>query len=207
MHEWQGVLDNVLATVSPVSGGDTQWAVIGSVATALHGCGVEPGDIDLLAKRPAGVYRFAELMTPFTPDRGDDGDDHANWHSSLAQPVDAGPDEYGFYWYFARWFIDGVKLEIAHIVGPELGDDEPQGIWEAGPAVWAHIREVPFGAWAVPLVPLEVQLATNWGRGREERAQAIAAVLQRDGYDHELLARALSREQLERFMQLEVLAV
>jgi hypothetical protein len=73
------------------------------------------------------------------------------------------------------------------------------GIWEAGPEIWPHIRKVPFAGRLVPVVPLEIQIQTSFGRGLEERTAEMVAVLQQSSYDRELLQKALKREYLDAF--------
>ena len=195
MSSWQSVLEKVASLAEPaLERPETRWTVVGSVATALQGCEVVPRDIDLLAMEPAGVFRFVELMAPYTPARCENLQSHDDWHSSQEEPVSEGPDDYGFYWYFARWFIDSVKVEIAHLVGPEgmKTSAEGMGIWEAGPEIWSHIRRVSFRGHQVPVVPLEIQLEMSLRRGLDERVAAILSVLRREGYDEALVQQALS---------------
>jgi hypothetical protein len=206
MASWESVLEEVVAVASPsLECAETRWAVLGSVATALQGCSVTPRDIDILAVEPAGVFRFVELMAAYTPARCENLKSHDDWHSSQAEPVSEGPDDYGFYWYFTRWVIDGVKVEVAHIVGPEgqKTSEEGAGIWEAGPEIWPHIHKVPFREYQVPVVPLEIQLETSLQRGLDQRVAEIQSVLRREGYDEALVKRALSaghREMLEKLL-------
>jgi len=163
---WQSVLEEVLALAAPaLQSAETRWAVVGSVATALQGCQIAPNDIDILTLKPEGVQHFAKLMAAYTPQNAPPPENHTEWHSSLAEPVSAGPDDYGYYWYFARWIIAGVKVEVAHIIGPPITLPTSQtgaGMWEAGPEIWAHIREVNFRGYLTPVVPLEIQLQTTW---------------------------------------------
>jgi hypothetical protein len=149
---------------------------------------------------PTGVFRFAELMATRTPSRRGPSLSHDDWHSTREEPVSEGPDDYGFYWYFARWAIDGVKVEIAHIIAPEESktSEEGAGIWEAGPEIWPHIRHVPFRGHEVPMVPLEIQLETNLRRGLDERVAEIVSLFQRHGYDRALVEKALSEPHFDR---------
>lgn len=192
---WRSALEKVVALAAPaLEQEETRWALIGSVALALQGCQIVPRDIDILALTPAGVYRFAEAMAPYTPPNCEYPLGHGRWRSSEALPVSTGPDEVGFYWHFGRWDVEGQQVEIAHIVAPEGSEtsEEGAGIWEAGPEIWSHIRQVPFAGGRVPVVPLEIQLETNLQRGMEERVAEVVGVLRRDGYDAALLDRSLS---------------
>lgn len=202
---WERALNTVLRVAPPLLGGEEdRCAVIGSVASALQGCQVSPRDLDLLAIRPAEVTRFAELMWAYTPKHVDHPTDHADWLSSQETPLSIGPDDCGFVWHFGRWMVDGVKVEMAHIV-PPAGmpmSADGAGIWEAGPEIWPHIRMVPFGGRRVPVVPLEIQLGTCFSRGLEERVAAIVAVFREGGYDRKLLEMALSRGHMAAFESL-----
>lgn len=204
MESWLSVLKNILCLAEPLLVlPETQWVIVGSAATALQGADVVPGDIDILAQKPVGVFKFAELMAPYMPQHIAVSPDHDGWRSSKEQPVSEGPDEFGFYWTFARWFVDDVKVEVAHIEGPDAVDvlQSGGGIWEAGPEMWPHICHVSFQGYQVPVVPLEIQLETCLQRGLEKRADAILNVFQREGYEAALLERALRREHLEWFKQ------
>lgn len=197
MDKWRQVLESLMPWIArAMTGAETRWAIIGSAATALQGCRVVPRDIDFLAAQPEGVQRFAELMAPHTPERCEHAPDHADWHSSRERPLSVGPDEYGFFWHFARWVVDGVKVEIAHIAAPEgfATSKSGEGIWEAGSEIWPHLRTVRVGGYALLAVPLEIQVGTCLRRGLEERAAAIVAVMHRDGYDADLVRQALRQE-------------
>ncbi len=204
-RSWQAVLEEIFVLAAPaLKVEETRWVVVGSAATALQGCRVTPKDIDILTLQPAGVYRFAEVMVPYTPASPMPTADHEEWHSSLEEPVSVGPDDYGYTWYFCRWTIAGVKVEVAHIVGPPTAQPaQPgSGMWEAGPEIWAHIREVDFRGHRVPVVPLEIQLQTNLGRGLAQRVEEIVTVLRREGYDRALAECALSMAHWEAFRRM-----
>lgn len=202
---WEPVLETVLDIVyRPLKEEGIRWCILGSVASALQGCRVRPGDIDFLAFEPAGVYRFAELLTDYMPPRCGEPVGAERWCSSVEKPVSVGPDSYGFVWHFARWFIDGFKVEVAHIAAPEdfPTSRDGAGIWEAGPEVWPHLRQVPFGGYSLPVMPLEIQLQTNLGRGLADRAGEIVTIFARRGYDAVLLQRSLIRAHREVFERL-----
>ena len=202
MMDWQRVLEDVLGRVHPLLGQDeSRWVVVGSVATVLQGCELTPGDIDVLAYRPEGVQRFAERMAACTPPRCEHGTDHEDWYSSQEHLLSVGPDDYGFYWHFGRWFIEGVKVEIAHLTPPEGFplSESGAGIWEGGAEIWPHVREVDFAGYRVPVVPLEIQLETSLGRGLEARVAEIVRVLRARGYDRDLIERSLRAKHQERF--------
>jgi hypothetical protein len=199
---WPRALEIVLQVIDePLRREQLRWAVIGSVASTLQGCHFEPGDIDILANAPETVQRIAEVMRPHTPLKPIAPPGNENWLSSQELPVNVGPDPSGAVWHFARWLIDGVKIEVAHIQAPKgfATAADGAGIWEAGPEIWPHIRFVNFANFSVPVVPLEIQLQTNLGRGRTERCREIQRVLEENAYDRELLKKSLARANWEAF--------
>ena len=203
---WQSVLTTVITTAAPALEEEhTRWAIIGSVATALQGCRVSPRDIDILAMNPEGVFRFAEMMVDYTPARCEVQEDHNAWYSSEQELLREGPDDFGYVWTFARWIIDGLKVEVAHIVGPEGGGPTAPGagIWEAGPEIWPHVREVCYRGHPVPVVPLEIQLETCLRRGLEPRVSEIVRALLRGGYNNGLIELGLNKDHLDQFRRLE----
>ncbi len=195
---WRPILKQVLAVVyDSLERDKVRWTILGSTATALQGCRVVPNDIDILTFSPDGVYSFAELMSVYTPPKCDyePGDD--NWRSSKELAVSADT------WHFGRWYVDGFKVEVAHIAASEgYSSDGGTGIWEAGPEVWPHIRSVPFAGYQVPVVPLEIQLQTNFDRGLDDRINEIIIIFQNNGYNSALIQKCLATKHQEAFRNL-----
>ena len=195
---WRSALEQVLEVVyDSLERDGVRWAIVGSVATALQGCQIVPNDIDVLTFNPDGVYSFAELMSIYTPSKCDyePGDD--NWRSSKELAVAADT------WHFGRWYVDGFKVEVAHIATSEgYLSDGGAGIWEAGPEIWPHIRGVPFAGYQVPVVPLEIQLQTNLDRGLEDRVNEMIAIFQKNGYERALIQKCLATRHQEAFRNL-----
>lgn len=205
MERWKQTLQCLIPKLCPaLDDPETRWALIGSAATAVHGCPVTPKDLDFLAETAQGVHRFVALLAKFMPATCPHGVDHPDWVSSVAHPISQGPDEYGFSWHFARWRIQGFKVEVAHIAPPQgfRTSDDGAGIWEAGPEIWPHIVTVSLGPRSIPVVPLELQLGTSLQRGLEDRVAAIIHVLRHRAPDMDLLLRALTPDQLARFRAL-----
>jgi hypothetical protein len=197
---WPAALEQVLQLIDePLAGEGVQWAVIGSAASALQGCRVEPNDLDLLAARPDGVYRFAELMAAHTPATCAYPPAHTNWHSSAALPVRVGSGPAGFRRTIGRWYVAGFKVEMAHLAAeaekPPFSNKG--GILEFGPEIWPFVRRVSFAGYRVPVAPLEIQIESLLSRGLSERVEAVARVFREKGYDRALLQRSLSHEHLE----------
>jgi hypothetical protein len=203
---WEAALQVMLESCAEALENEgVSWAIVGSVASALQGCRVTPGDIDFLVKKPEDIVRFTRLMAAYVPERCDySPEDADNWHSSRKLPVHSGPDDYGFTWHFARWVVEGTKLEAAHIEPPEgfPGSDQGGGIWEAGPELWGHVKTIPFAGYEAPVAPLEIQLGTNMLRGLQDRVREIVAIFQARGYDRALVDRALRPSHLETFEEL-----
>ena len=200
---WQDTLRTFLElTYDTLEKEGLAWAVVGSTATALQGCRVQPHDLDLLARDPRSVFRCAELLAPFAAVEST-GD---FFLSTRTVPVFVGPMG-GMDWHFARWMIAGLYVEVAHIAAPEGHDGFHDGIvWECGPAIWPHVRREAFADYSVPVVPLEIQVGTSLGRGQTkhgedpmDRVREIARVFRASGYDRALLEWALSPAHLARF--------
>jgi hypothetical protein len=196
--DWQQTLQRVLNLIAtPLDREQVRWALIGSAATALQGCTVQPNDLDFLTQTPAGTYRFAELLAAEMPPTCPDPESELGWYSSQAEPVRAGPDPYGYSWTFTRWYLDGCKVEAAHIVPP--ADAQPRrGIWEAGPDIWPYVRTVSRHGYTVPVVPLEIQLGTSLQRRLIARTRVIVQTLGTQGFDEPLLRQCLSPAQWKR---------
>jgi hypothetical protein len=132
-------------------------------------------------------------MPPTCPDP----EGELGWYSSQVEPVRNGPDAYGYTWTFARWYLDGCKVEAAHITPPAHAPAQ-RGIWEAGPDIWAHVQAVRWQGYIVPVAPLEIQLGTNLQRSLAERVEVIVQVLGAQGFDEPLLRQCLSPAQWKR---------
>jgi hypothetical protein len=179
-----------------------EWCLIGSAATALQGIDVAPRDLDMLARRPEIVFRFAELMADFAPDTNPYPDDMERWLSSAEKPVKVDePNLEEFVWHFGRWVVDGFEVEVAHIV-PPAGMRFDDGMWEAGPKIWNHVKHAKLGNWDIPVVPLEIQLQTNLGRKLDSRVENIVRRFRENGHDRELLGSALSEANRKRLEEL-----
>jgi hypothetical protein len=170
--------------------------LVGSGATALQGCEVTPGDLDLLFLEPKGVDVFARLMTPFAlrSCSAEPGTD--SWVSTKDAPILDSKDPADFQWRWGRWNVEGFKVEGANIRAPDGVQGAEPGIWENGPRMWPLSCFVEFGPWKVRVPPLEVQLATSARRGLIERSEAIVQTLRHAGTDERLLNEALSGDDL-----------
>ncbi|MFW9924703.1 MAG: hypothetical protein ACFFDW_15590 [Candidatus Thorarchaeota archaeon] len=204
-NDWKKVLQIFLEkTFEPLKEKKYQWLVIGSVASVLQKCDLVPNDIDIIVKEPKIVHFVALLLEEYSIEKskGSPFSDEEIWLSSKKEPVYIGLDQWGFQWVFTRWLIEGMYVEVAHIEPPKGYLEKFDGIWEAGPESWSYIREKPFGKYLVPVIPLEIQLETNFGRGFDERINKIIEIFKDQGYDKFLIDLALNKQHRIKFNQL-----
>lgn len=112
-----------LATVAEhLNGNRIEWMLLGSAATALRGAAIVPGDIDIAILAADDVTRAATVLpTPDAPPERVESDERVptDWISTAAEPT-LHFGHAGERWTFGRWFIDGVKVELAHIDAPAV---------------------------------------------------------------------------------------
>ncbi|WP_127583542.1 hypothetical protein [Paenibacillus koleovorans] len=199
MHSWEKALMEVceLSSTSP----DLEWILVGSVGSVLQGCDMTPGDVDIYVRHHADVERFARILEGYSLQRKYEGPLGNDWLSSIEQPVFTQTFGSGFTWTKGCWLIEGFKVEVVHISDSAGIPDSlsGEGIWEGGRFIWSYCKLVKCGAFSIPAVPLEIQLESNLRRKRMERVQSIVAALKQNGYDADLLNKALSTENLNYF--------
>lgn len=159
--------------------------LVGSAATALRGVELDPGDLDVLVRRSQDVARVAALM----PARShDDGElDPGKFVSSKTRPTitfDSGS------WVFGRWLLADVTVEVASISVPE--SERYQLIETLGDPVWLEREQIDVEGAQIPIVPLELQIATMVSRGQSARLDRVVDASDALQLDAELLSRALS---------------
>lgn len=176
MTDWRTALQHFARLAATAS---AEWMLVGSAASAVHGVELSPGDIDVLARTANDVVKLAAVL-PSLDMPGQLDVDPQTFVSTTEQPVIT----FGG-WTFGRWFLDGDTVELAHIAGVY------GRLTESGGEVWGQRRLVRWRGNLLPIVPLEVQLATMLGRGLDECSQAAAECLRRNGYDERLLHRAV----------------
>ncbi|MEK5436124.1 hypothetical protein BSK65_12815 [Paenibacillus odorifer] len=202
MNSWEIALSKVCELYfSSEVNSKLEWILVGSVGSVLQGCEMTPGDVDIYTKNKEGIAQFAELLKEYSLLDKCEFPHGENWLSSLEEPTYTQTFSSGFSWTKGSWIIDGFKVEVVHIsnsVGiPDSMDGD--GIWEGGQFIWNHFRNVTIGRYTIPTVPLEIQLESNLRRQRSDRTQAIITALQKYGYDHELIEKALSKKHLPYF--------
>jgi hypothetical protein len=178
-----------------LNGDGIEWMLLGSAATALRGVAIVPGDIDIAVLTADDVIRAARVLpTPevlgavrsggFVP---------ADWISTVAEPVLQFGDA-GERWTFGRWYVEGVKVELAHIDAPAVA---ALMIEARSPLVWQERETLSCHGQAIPTVPIEVQLATMVSRQQDARIEATVAAIDPTRFDVSLLRRAISDKQSE----------
>lgn len=198
-NSWGQVLKRVWDLVIPeCNEKGFEILLVGSGSTFLQGCTVQPNDIDLLALTPEAVECVAELLQGYEVEESP-SQEIDNWLSSKVLRVLAIDGENGSEkWRMGRWIIEGIKVEVAYLesVSSVQRSRQQDYIWENGPDMYPHIKEVHYQGSAINVIPLELQLGTNIFRGLEERVMAIIRVMRESGYDRELLTKALTPDQL-----------
>lgn len=167
--------------------------VLGSAATALRGAAIVPGDIDIAILAADDVTRAAAVLpTPDAPERVESDElVPTDWISTVAEPT-LHFGHVGERWTFGRWFIDGVKVELAHIDAPAVVG---LMIETRAPLVWHERETLNCHPQPVPTVPVEVQLATMIARQQDARIDATIAAIDMILLNVPLLRRAISDKQ------------
>ena len=185
-----------LASVAEqLNGNRIEWMLLGSAATALRGAAIVPGDIDIALLTADDVTRAASVLpTPDAP-KPVESDElvPSDWISTAAEPT-LRFGHSGERWTFGRWFIDGVKVELAHIDAPAVA---ALMIETRAPLVWHERKTLNCHDQPVPTVPVEVQLATMISRQQDARIDATIAAIDTTLLNLPLLRRAISDKRSE----------
>jgi len=187
---WQDALRTVLElTYERVEKEGIAWALIDAGAANLQGARVPPHLRDgfcIMTEQAAGVFRFAELLLPITPEGeetagprkepgrstrkhtvfvGDLPSDRIAQRlpagrSTRKAPVSVGPG-LGLDWHWATWTIHHAEVTVVHVDASQGHPNHRSegGVWEMDPAIWPHVRRVAFDRYSVPVVPLEILAA------------------------------------------------
>ncbi|WUJ72153.1 hypothetical protein OG809_02580 [Kribbella soli] len=175
-----------LATVAErLNNAHIDWMLLGSAATALRGVAIVPGDIDIAVRTADDITHAATVLpTPSKPP------DPNLWFSTLAQPALQWGDA-NERWYFGRWMINDVKVELADIHAPDVAE---LLVETRSPLVWQQRQTLTCHGQLIPTVPIEVQLATMMARRQDAR---IDATLARAPVNLQLLRRAITGKESE----------
>ncbi len=181
--DWSDALGELAARLERT---DVEWMLVGSAATALWGAAIEPGDLDVAVATSTGVRAAAKVL-PCQADQSAATD--GLWFSSLVEPTMTFVADADARWTFGRWMLAGVKVELAHIDGGAPADLLRE---TSGTAVWQERTFLNWNGARIPVVPLEVQLATMIFRDQDDRLQASLSAVDPASLDLAMLRRALA---------------
>lgn len=191
--DWTKTLAAVAEQLSRRDG--LEWMLVGSAATALRVGAITPMDIDIVVLYPDDVSRAATVLpTPLSVEPGK-ADEPPAWVSTVAEPTLHFGDARER-WSFGVWFIEGVKVELAHIDAPAVAE---LMIETRSSAVWRERDTLTCQGERVPTVPIETQLATMAAREQHVRLEAVLAAIESSRLDLNLplLRRAFADRQSE----------
>ena len=169
---------------------DVEWMLVGSAATAIHGVEIIPGDIDFIFRTPEGVAQLADVACCFAQKRMNT-QDASVFLSSEEQPLLVFAEGN---WTFGRWLVDGTRVEVACIKEPGKENSLAETY---GNQVWIRKETIVWQSECIPIVPLEVQLATMLFRRYESRIMPTVARMSQRGFDPELLVCAFKDRGIE----------
>lgn len=179
MAGWLAALERFAGLAATTS---ADWMLVGSAASAVHGVDLQPGDVDLLAHTAADVFELAAVLPPAEAVADQLKIDPKTFLSTKSQSVVTFGEGA---WTFGRWLLDGTKVEVAHIAGDDGLLHET-----SGREIWRNRQWIAWRGIQLPIVPLEVQLATMLSRDLTNRSEAAKARLRERGYDADLLIKA-----------------
>ncbi|WP_084964559.1 hypothetical protein [Thermoactinospora rubra] len=160
-------------TALQAMGADPMYRVGGTSAALLHGVHLPAGDVDLLAARRQDVDTVAAALSSFPCLYA------ASWLPESSQ-------------YFARYDVNGVVVEVSTVEQ----DTDSDGLECAGRGPWQHYILITCGAHRVPVVRLELRLATELLRDRPDRYEPLLDHMAAQGFDADLLGRAMTARGL-----------
>src|SRR5690606_4446423 len=161
-------LETTLTTLK-AAGADPLYRLDGTSAALLQGVQLPVGDIDILMSRREDVDEAAAALSSFPCLYA------TSWLPESAQ-------------YFTRYEVGGVQVEFSTVEREtDFGELECIG---RGP--WQHYVWIACGPHRVPVIRLELRLATELLRDRPDRYEPLLAHLATQGFDADLLARAMT---------------
>ncbi|MFI6293555.1 hypothetical protein ACIBEJ_18335 [Nonomuraea sp. NPDC050790] len=162
-----------LSTALDAVGGDIAYRLCGTGAALHQGVPLPVGDIDILLSGRDDVDRFASALTAFPCLY------KASWLADTSQ-------------YFTRFSVGGVDFELSTLERHAVSD----AMECVGSGPWQHYVLVSCGAHEVPVVRLELRLASELLRDRPDRYGPILDHLSTYGFDADLLRRALAAHDI-----------
>ncbi|GAA3475145.1 hypothetical protein [Nonomuraea roseola] len=172
LEDVTSALETTLTALRAV-GADLTYRVGGTSAALLQGVRLPAGDVDLLAARREDVDTVAAALSSFPCLYA------ASWLPETSQ-------------YFARYEVNGVVVEIS-TVEQEVDSD---GMECVGRGPWQHYVLITCGSYRVPVVRLELRLATELLRDRPDRYEPLLDHMAAQGFDADLLDRAMTARGL-----------
>ncbi|MFC7720261.1 hypothetical protein [Nonomuraea recticatena] len=172
LEDVTSALETTLTALRAV-GADLPYRVGGTSAALLQGVRLPAGDVDLLAARREDVDTVAAALSSFPCLYA------ASWLPETSQ-------------YFARYEVNGVVVEIS-TVEQEADSD---GMECVGRGPWQHYVLITCGPYRVPVVRLELRLATELLRDRPDRYEPLLDHMAAQGFDADLLDRAMAARGL-----------
>lgn len=169
------VLDELPGTVR------TEYRLVGTAASLLHGVQLPAADVDLLVRTRAVVDAFAAALSSLPCL------DAPSWLPHTRQ-------------YYANYEVGGVEVGISTVeVESDLDTIETYG---RGP--WERFVLLPCGPHAVPAVALELRLITELYRNRPDRYRPLIEFMRGKGFDLDLIRRGMIVAGLPGSMQDEI---
>ncbi|PZG21224.1 hypothetical protein C1J01_07135 [Nonomuraea aridisoli] len=172
LEDVASALETALTALRAV-GVNPMYRVGGTGAALLQGVRLPVGDLDLLVARRKDVDAFAAALSSFPCLYT------ASWLPESSQ-------------YFARYEVNGVHVEIS-TVEQETDSDGMECI---GRGPWQHYVLIKCGSHRVPVVRLELRLATELLRDRPDRYEPLLDHMAAHGFDADLLRRAMTARGL-----------
>ncbi|SEH00475.1 hypothetical protein SAMN05444920_116210 [Nonomuraea solani] len=172
LEDVTSALETTLTAMKAV-GADPMYRVGGTGAALLQGVHLPVGDLDVLLARREDVDTISAALSSFPclyP---------ASWLPETSQ-------------YFARYEVNGVPLELS-TVEQETDSDAMECI---GRGPWQHYVLITCGPHQVPVVRLELRLATELLRDRPDRYEPLLDLMAAQGYEPDLLKRAMATHDL-----------
>jgi hypothetical protein len=179
---------------------DCRWIIVGSVGSVLQRADMTPNDLDIYVQNLDDLIKLATILEHFSlRTRFELSYFDTEWLSSLDEPYFTQSFPSGFTWTKGKWKVHNFNIEIVQI-SDSAGipdSDSGDGIWEGGKHIWSLAKYVDFEKYIIPTVPLEIQLESNLRRNRQDRVDAIINAIRVNGYDKELLLKAISNTNKE----------
>ncbi len=147
---------------------ESDYRLVGTSAAMLVGAPLHAGDIDFLMRERCAVDRFGSALSAFVCE-------------VPPQLISGGMQ------YFARYEICGISVEASTIEVATSSDC----LEVSGTGPWVYFTRVPVGMRMVPVVRMELRLATELARDRPDRFEPLIAWMKEQATDADLLQRAM----------------